>query len=362
MRGLVACSVLLAGCELLAPFPDPPASSAAEPPGVGGDGGPTGDRFREPMRLGLATSAPIHSISVADVDLDGHLDLVVTTENDLIVQSGADGTFEAPPRSLPVAAPLVRTVIADVSGDLRPDLVAASAQQLAVFPGQPDGTFAPPTTIDLDSTTLISSIAAGQLIGDARTDLVVGANDGVWLLRGSDEGFIPGQQTQYGDVVGVVLADVAPAPGVEEIVIEPRRISIAGVSHFNELLFDRTISDLVAADLDGDQNPELIVGSNDAIEVVHQADDTRTQIALGGRRDGLAAGDFDGDGDQDIATTTGGDLMMLWNDHGELTAEVVLTGLGPGVTTIGAERIDTDNRADIVLGIASDVAILLTAP
>ncbi|MGE0547906.1 MAG: FG-GAP-like repeat-containing protein [Kofleriaceae bacterium] len=355
-------STLLAGCELLAPFPELASTSSSGGPDGGGPDGTDSRGFSEPVRLSLATSAPIHALAVANVAGDTSFDLVITTENELIFQQGSgDGTFGSPPQSLSVSGPLVATAVAEVTGDSRRDLIVASAQQLFILPTQQDG-FAEPISLTLAGTTLISSIVAGQLVGDSRTDLVIGANDGAWLFRADgDASFAQSHQTQYLDVVTVAVADVAPAQGLEEIVVEPRRISVSGVSHHDEFELASAISDMVTADLDGDGYRELIVGSETAIEVVFPTSDRRTEAVLEDRRYGLASGDFDGDGDADVVTTTGGDVIVFWNDQGKLSPSVVASGVAVGATAITAAKIDGDNRSDIVLGIANDVAVLLTA-
>ena len=113
-------------------------------------------------------------ISVADLNLDGNLDLMVANSFDISVLIGnGDGTFQ-PAVDYTTLFPTA-VVVADFNGDGKLDLAAsdfgAPGGTAEVFLGNGDGTFQPgvsyPAGYELDS------IAAGDFNGDHLTDLVV---------------------------------------------------------------------------------------------------------------------------------------------------------------------------------------------
>lgn len=103
-------------------------------------------------------------------------------------------------------------LLGDVNGDGRQDMIAVGGSAVFVALAQPDGAFAPTIT----ATTQVSRaagwtnadrnpIAAGDVDGDGRADLVMFADDAVYIARGQANGTF-GPKTKaidgYGAVVG----------------------------------------------------------------------------------------------------------------------------------------------------------------
>jgi hypothetical protein len=144
------------------------------------------------------------SIAVADVNGDGHLDLVVAYWNEGsvgVLLGKGDGTFQPVVKynSGGTGAPSV--AVADLNGDGKPDIVVLNAWgqegTVGVLLGNGDGTFQPPVTYDTGQYSIPESLAVGDLNGDGHPDIAVAnfghsdcdCNDGrVGVLWGSGDG------------------------------------------------------------------------------------------------------------------------------------------------------------------------------
>ncbi len=147
--------------------------------------------FSPPFRSYGTGSTP-SSVAIADLNADGHADLVTANAGSSSVSVllgyggggfGSQTTFATGdgPRSV---------VIADMNGDGRPDLATAnySSNTVSVLLGNGDGTFGPRR--DFATGTHPGAMAAADLDGDGQLDLVV-ANEGsntVWVLLGNGDG------------------------------------------------------------------------------------------------------------------------------------------------------------------------------
>jgi hypothetical protein len=114
-------------------------------------------------------SAGVTAVDAADLNADGHLDLIASVGTDLRRLTGnGDGTFADGP-VVPVAANASDVEVADLTGDGIPDVVASlRSGHLLLLRGLGGGTLAPPVSIAFLGLT---SIAIGDYNSDGLLDL-----------------------------------------------------------------------------------------------------------------------------------------------------------------------------------------------
>jgi hypothetical protein len=235
------------------------------------------------------TNADVESLALADVNADGHVDIVAHTLSQLSTRLGkGDGRFGQPILSGFSGPSQEATKVADVTGDGVLDTVTVrrtgsedfGSGDIYLQQGHGDGTFTRILTRSVDSNLGQADVA--DLNADGRPDVVTlgsagfdGGRNAMWILLTTAQGQL-----------GVPAPYAGPSGGL-------------GVADYN-----------------GDGAPDIAVSGNNAIEIYANAGDgtfpTIGSILASG---GVALGaDFTGDGAPDIAGTSGvwGDSFALY--------------------------------------------------
>ena len=131
-----------------------------------------------------------HAVLIADLDLDGHPDLLVDDrrgEAILLLRGAGDGGFDLDVVQFSVGGdPYRGMTLADVNRDGHLDLITPNRDEVAIVLRVSDGGFAAPEGIPADGPF---EVRVGDLNGDGVPDLVVATEPGpVRVLSGNGDG------------------------------------------------------------------------------------------------------------------------------------------------------------------------------
>jgi hypothetical protein len=330
--------------------------------------------FQPPLTLALPRGTALNTTSrhlvAADFNRDGKLDLAEGNSAVLLLGRG-DGTFQAP-ISYGVPGPLAA---GDLNGDGKPDLaVRRTAGAVSILLGNGDGTFQQPA--EFSASTSNNQLPGGEVTiadfnGDDGPDIAVAGSTsgGFAILLGKGDGTFaqsfavagcgnpcsgaPGYPLGVGDLNGDGKLDIITSYGVGQ---QAGAVLLGnGDGTFRELpgqtfsdggLFPHGVGEdpsvIVVADLNGDGKLDAVFGYGypDAgsccseyrkVSVCLGNGDGTFQpamaIAVGERPWSVAIGDFNGDGNPDLAVS---------NEISNNVTELINQGTGALLTAVSA--------------------------
>lgn len=266
-------------------------------------------------------------VFTADVDCDGHVDVVTSTAR--FLRNVGNGTFRAGPSLLPPASPLFVAAVADFDGDGHADLVStpdapANGARPMWCANDGSGNFAVASFLPLPlPPEPIRVLRPADLDGDGDLDL---AANRAWS-------YTPAQiELLYNDGAGAwhSATDTAWPP-----------VLYGGGCH--------------AGDFDGDGDDDVFHSGG-----IHYNDGAGTfhSVSHGPATYLLPAGDpadLDGDGDLDVVSTAG----VVWRNDGSGAFTNGGTLLAPPLQArdSAATDVDADGDLDLVLVTDSDVRV-----
>jgi len=347
-------------------------------------GQPNGGFVETPLTTFLE---PVVAGVTGDFNGDGKLDLAIARPSQITVLLGnGDGTF-GEPRTFAINGFPVSMISRDFNRDGRLDLAVtvatnnistASPGMVAVLLGNGDGTFK--NEIDSSAGVGVRDLVAGDFNGDQKLDLAVvnapsSNSNTISLLLGNGDGTfaaarnlsVAGEPTsiQAADFnrdgrldLAVATAALDPGGNGDGLIsvllgngdgtFQPRLDAHAAAG----------IDSIVVADLDHDGNPDIVADSplafnGSALVLLGKGDGTfraHQEYLYGGILGRLYAGDFNGDGNQDIGVANGKNtfLVLLGDGKGRLAGGSSATTGGLLPTDIISGDINNDGLPELI--------------
>ncbi|MFC1707325.1 FG-GAP repeat domain-containing protein [Planctomycetota bacterium] len=320
------------------------------------------------------------SVALGDLDGDGRLDAAVANgaSNDIsLLYQTAPGTFveQRKPANTPSAV-----AIGDLNNDGRSDLAVANSasDDVAVYLQDALGSLVQPAASPYAAATNTIALVVGDVNSDGRADFIAvnsstpGGSLTVYLqdqhgalaqMPGSPMTMGSGSSLAVGDFTADGRLDVAVAyvGGYVALFVQNTRSQLVPAAAAWPVGTDP--QGIAAGDLNGDGRLDLATanaGSNDVTIYVQNAGGGLTPslmspLPVGTTPTGLAIGDLDGDGREDVVIANRGSnnvsvyLQDAQGNLSESTTSPVSVGIGPMDVAIG--DIDGDGRTD--LGVAN---------
>ena len=365
-------------------------------------------------------------IALADVDGDGDLDLL--TANALSIPllgtvsvrlNNGTGVFTAPARNPePTTGRQPRGLaVGDLDGDGDLDFAAVcnsnlnTINQVSIRLNDGTGSFAPPVaTPEVGNGDAPGALLLGDVDGDGDLDMLTstsqffsgGVNSAIhlWLNDGA-AAFRPpasgGSIPLGGTTVILTLSDLDNDGDLDLLVVKPAasltttsRLAVFrndGHGHFAappasaELTLPETPVSLTLGDVDGDNDPDVVLNNGAAATATVWLNDGTGQfvapalapsVTLAGWTGQLLLGDFDADGDLDLAgfSWTSNTLSIRLNDGAghfaapATNADIVVGPASEQIYYCSAADVDGDGDLDLLLPSQSQamVRVLLNGP
>jgi hypothetical protein len=339
--------------------------------------------FERPVSYSVS-SFP-NSVAAGDFDGDGKPDLAIPNyfSNDVsILLNKGNGAFQ-PRVNYPVLVHPVAAAVGDFNGDGRPDLAVVynnESNAVSILLGNGNGTFRPMVNYTVGGGPGGGgggqTVAVSDFNGDGKLDLaVVNWGGSISILLGNGDGtFQPQSQYTAGEYPGSLAVADVNGDGKSDLVVYNSTLSNPyfsvlpghGDGTFGAPILSPVNPDgaffIGVTDFNGDGVPDLAAGTS---IYLGQGDGTFIQGSYLSSGRVSAIGDFDGDGNQDVALA-GGEGVSIFLGNGKGTFAVPMSFLTANTNFLSAPTFLTvadfngDGKPDLAVANAgsNDVAVL----
>ncbi|HUF63687.1 MAG TPA: FG-GAP-like repeat-containing protein [Verrucomicrobiales bacterium] len=325
-----------------------------------------------------ATDGEVVGLQLRDFNGDGRDDVLQVhrqARDYSLRYSQPDGSLSPPVHFDLGDLPSAESIF-DVNGDGRIDVLAvnlAHPGSVSVRLALPGGGFAPEERFVLtgDRAGGLFALVPGDFDGDGKTDLAAGYFDcRIAFFRGSGDGsfthvrtelftyesraMVTGDFDQDGDI------DLAGVGYAGDIVVIENRGDLFTAPQLTRRDYPPPSSakfgatQLLTSDIDGDGDPDLIMGSGEGIVIYYGAAGMAFEAELEAFPEaqfsvsGMAQGDFDGNGELDLVVTCRVlSCLMLFTKTADGEYGHALSVDVPSAALIAAGDLDGDGLADL---------------
>ncbi len=316
-------------------------------------------------------------LAVGRLTHDGHLDIAITfgyPGGVTIFLGNGDGTFgPASVTSLPIGA--TEVAIRDLNGDGNNDIVVDGNTQISVLLGNGNGTFQPPITNGSPGAPPGYPGAAGMTIADFNQDGIPDIAIVGYVLLGAGNGTFPTSipYPLIGDFFNAVIAADLNGDHKPDLVVGGTEETSTGSLNFVSILLGKgdgafrgapdislgaSPQSIATADFNGDGIPDFVTANQGSLSVAlgtgHGTFQSPTMVPLSFSPHLVAAGDFNGDGKEDliVSNTIFGSAtlaILLGDGTGGFGSPMFIPGYFDSVAAIALGDVNNDGKLDIVV-------------